>query len=123
MQIGKKVDRAKATVSVKVKFIDPMDGVLPDMSARTSFLSQEVSAEAIREKPKKVVPSDAIAERGGSKVVFIVNEGLVRMMPIKVGAPFANGFEMVEGPPPGTRVVAQPSAQLADGQRVKEKGS
>lgn len=123
LQIGKKVDRAKATVSVKVKFIDPMDGVLPDMSARTSFLSQEVTAEAIREKPKKVVPSDAITERGGSKVVFIVNEGLVRMMPIKLGPPFANGFEVVEGPPPGTRVVAQPSAQLADGQRVKEKGS
>lgn len=123
LQLGKKVDRAKATVSVKVKFIDPMEGVLPDMSARVSFLSQEVTAEAIREKPKKVVPSDALAERGGSKVVFAVNEGMVRMIPIKIGPAFGNGFEVVEGPPPGTRVVAQPSAQLADGQRVKEKGS
>ncbi len=123
LQIGKKVDRAKATVSVKVKFIDPMEGVLPDMSARVGFLSQEVTADAIREKPKKVVPSDALAERGGSKVVFAVQEGLVKMIPIKIGPAFANGFEVVEGPPPGTRVVAQPSAQLADGQRVKEKGS
>ena len=122
-QIGKKVDRAKATVSVKVKFVDNMEGVLPDMSARTSFLSQEVSADAIQEKPKKVVPSDALAERGGTKVVFVVNEGVVKMAPIKVGPAFANGFELVEGPPPGTRVVAQPPAQLSDGQKIKEKGS
>jgi HlyD family secretion protein len=122
-EIGRKVDRAKATVSVKVKFVDPMEGVLPDMSARTSFLSEEVSADAIREKPKKVVPSDALAERGGSKVVFVVNEGVVKMAPIKVGPAFANGFELVEGPPPGTRVVVQPPAQLSDGQKIKEKGS
>jgi RND family efflux transporter MFP subunit len=122
-QIGKKVDRAKATIAVKVKFIDSMEGVLPDMSARTSFLSQEISAEALREKPKKVIPSDALTERGGSKVVFVVNEGVVKMAPIKVGPAFANGFELVEGPPPGTRVVAQPPAQLADGQKIKEKGS
>jgi hypothetical protein len=93
------------------------------MSARTSFLSAEVSAEAIREKPKKVVPADALTERGGSKVVFVVNEGVVKMAPIKLGPAFANGFELVEGPPPGTRIVAQPPVQLADGQRIKEKGS
>ena len=40
VDIGKSVDRAKATVVVKVKFLDPMDGVLPDMSARVSFLSE-----------------------------------------------------------------------------------
>jgi HlyD family secretion protein len=122
-EIGKKVDRAKATVAVKVKFIDNMEGVLPDMSARTSFLSEEVSADAIREKPKKVVPTDALADRGGTKVVFVVNEGTVKMAPIKIGPAFANGFELVEGPPPGTRVVVQPPAQLADGQKIKEKGS
>src|SRR5262249_42296301 len=36
VEIGRRVDRAKATVKVKVKFVDPMEGVLPDMSARTS---------------------------------------------------------------------------------------
>jgi len=123
LEIGKKVDRAKATVTVKVQFVDPMDGVLPDMSARTSFLSAEVTAEAIKEKPKMVVPANAIAERSGSKVVFVVNEGVARMTPVKVGAPFANGFELVEGPSPGTRVVAQPPVELSDGQRIKEKGS
>jgi RND family efflux transporter MFP subunit len=123
LEIGKKVDRAKATIAVKVKFIDNMEGVLPDMSARTSFLSEEVTADAIREKPKKVVPSDALVERSGSKVVFVVNEGVVKMAQVKLGPAFANGFELVEGPPPGTRLVVHPPAQLSDGQKIKEKGS
>jgi RND family efflux transporter MFP subunit len=122
-EIGRKVDRAKATVTVKVNFVDPMEGVLPDMSARTSFLSQEVSADSIKEKPKKIVPGDAIADRNGGKVVFVVVEGVVKMAPVKLGAPFGQGFELVEGPAPGSRVVAHPTPELSDGQRIKEKGS
>jgi hypothetical protein len=93
------------------------------MSARTSFLSQEVSADAIKEKPKKVVPGTAITERNGGKVVFVVNEGVLKMAPVKLGQPFGQGFELVEGPAPGTRVVAHPKPELSDGQRIKEKGS
>jgi RND family efflux transporter MFP subunit len=123
MEIAKKVDRQKATVSVKVKFIDPMDGVLPDMSARTSFLSAAVSADAIKEKPKKVIPATAILDRNGEKVVFVVHEGAVKATPVKLGPAFGQGFEIVEGPAPGTRVVAKPTPELSDGQRIKEKGS
>jgi RND family efflux transporter MFP subunit len=123
LEIGKKVERAKATITVKVSFADPMEGVLPDMSARTSFLSQEVSADAIKEKPKKVVPGSALAERNGGKVVFIVADGIAKMAPVKLGPPFGQGFELVEGPAPGTRLVANPSPELFDGQRIKEKGS
>lgn len=122
-EIGQRVDRAKATVTVKVKFIDSMEGVLPDMSARTSFLSQEVSVDAIKEKPKTVVPSNAVADRNGGKVVFIVNEGVIKMAPVKLGPPFGGGFELIEGPSPGTRVITAPSPQLSDGQHIKEKGS
>jgi len=123
LEIGKKVDRAKATIKVKVSFVDPMEGVLPDMSARTSFLSQEVTADAIKEKPKKVVPGTAVAERNGGKVVFVVADGILKMAPVKLGPPFGKGFELVEGPAPGTRLVANPTPELSDGQRIKEKGS
>jgi len=122
-EIGKKVDRAKATVTVKVAFVDAMDGAIPDMSARTSFLSEEVSADAIKEKPKKVVPSSAVTERNGGKVVFVITQGVVKLAPVKVGAPFGQGFELVDGPAPGTRVVANPSPDLFEGQHIKEKGS
>jgi len=38
-----------------------------------------------------------------------------------VGGPFAGGLELKDGPPPGTLVVKDPPATLADGQEVKRK--
>ncbi len=50
------VDRAKATVMTKVQFdaIDPR--ILPDMSAKVSFLSQEVTADAAAAAARRAVP-------------------------------------------------------------------
>ena len=121
-EIGKRVDRAKATVKVKVEFVDAKEGVLPDMSARVSFLEQELSAQAVLEKPKTVVPASAVHQRDGRAFVFAVDNGAVRLVPIKLGPAFGSGFEMLDGPSPGTRVVAQPPKELTDGQRVREKG-
>jgi hypothetical protein len=53
----------------------------------------------------------------------VVSEGLVKMAPVKLGPAFGTGFELVEGPAPGTRVVANPTPELSEGQRIKEKGS
>jgi HlyD family secretion protein len=122
-ELGQKVNRSKATVIVKVKFVDAMDGVLPDMAARVSFLSQALDANAIKEPPKKVVPASAVTDRSGAKVVFVVDGGKLRMTTIKVGGPVGNGLELLEGPEPGAKVVSNPAADLADGREVKEKGN
>lgn len=121
VEITPKVDRAKATVMVRVGFVDETDGVLPEMSARVSFLSGELDAAAVKEPPKKVVPASAIAERAGAKVVFVLEGDKVRMVPVQLGPAFGGGFELKQGPASGTRLVASPEATLSDGQRVKEK--
>jgi HlyD family secretion protein len=122
VEINPKVDRAKATVGVKVKFVDPPEGVLPDMSARVSFLSKAMDEAQLKEKPKTIVPSSALVDRAGTKVLFVLEEdGVVRMRNVTVGAELGGGFEVVDGPAAGTRVVANPPETLADGQRVKEK--
>lgn len=120
-EITPKVDRAKATVLVKVAFVDEKTGVLPDMSARVSFLANEVDAEAAKKPPKTIVPSDALVERGGAKVVFVIEDSKARATPVTLGAAFGSGFELVRGPAPGTRLVKNPPAELADGQPIKEK--
>lgn len=123
-EILPRVNRAKATVGVKVKFIDPTDGVLPDMSARVSFLTKALDADAMKEKPKTIVPAAALAERAGAKVVFVVDDTQVlRMRPVTLGPAFGDGFELISGPSPGTRIVKSPSATLSDGQKVKEKNA
>jgi RND family efflux transporter MFP subunit len=120
-EIVPRVNRAKATVMVKVEFVDEADGVLSDMAARVSFLEKPLDATSMKEPPKLIVPGAAVVERLGSKVVFALDGDQVRMTPVKLGPPFGSGFELREGPKEGTRVVRDPPATLSDLDRVKEK--
>lgn len=120
LEVTPKVNRAKATVTVKVSFSDEAEGVLPDMAARVSFLSEKLDESAVRQPPKTIVDASAISERSGTKVVFVVEDGKVRMQPVELGEPFGSGFEVKRGCEPGTKVVKNPPQELADGQRVKE---
>lgn len=113
------VDRAKATVVVKVAFAEEARGALPDMSARVSFLSKELDSEAMKLPPKNIVPGSAVVDRQGAKVVFVVEDGKARQRPVTLGPAFGSGFEVISGPNPGTQIVNNPPATLADGQTVK----
>jgi RND family efflux transporter MFP subunit len=120
-QVGPRVDRAKATVTVKVKFVDAIPGVLPDMAARVNFLEEKLDAKSMQDPPKVLVPGAAVTDRAGAKVVFVIDDGKVRMRAVTLGASIATGFELLDGPPSGTRLVKDPPADLADGRDVKEK--
>ena len=121
MELGQRVNRSKATVMVKVKFADDIEGVIPEMSARVSFLSKAITDDALKEAPKKVVANDAVVDREGRKVVFTVDNGKLHAYPVKAGgAVGGSSIELLDGPPPGTKVVAKPGPDIADGQRIKE---
>ncbi len=117
------LNRAKATATVKVRFLDRDDTVLPEMAARVSFLDAPLDQAKMKEPPKRIVPGSAVADRAGAKVVFTFDAGQVRMVPVVLGPRFGDGFELVEGPPPGTKVVSDPPPSLGDGQAIKEKGT
>jgi RND family efflux transporter MFP subunit len=121
IEIMPRVNRAKATVGVKVKFVDATDGVLPDMAARVSFLSAHLDADEIKAEPRLVVPAAAVAERGGRKVVFVVDGDVVRETPVALGPPFAEGFVLERGPEAGTKVVKAPPQTLSNGSKIKER--
>jgi len=123
VEFGKKVDRSKATIIVKVRFVDDMAGVLPDMSVRASFLSAPLTGEALKTAPKKVVAASAVVVRGGRSVVLVVDGDVVHSAPVTLGAPIGATVEILDGPASGTRVVSAPSADIVDGSRVKEKGT
>jgi HlyD family secretion protein len=123
LETASKVDRAKATVVVKVKFVDPVaeTGILPDMAARVGFLSKPLDEAQLAQPPKLIVPGEAVVDRDGKKVVFTIVEGRARQVPVVLGAAFGSGFELTQGPPAGTKVVRTPPADLTDGQKVKEE--
>ena len=68
------VDRAKATVMTKVQFdaIDPR--ILPEMSAKVSFLSQEVTADAAAAARRRVARRARRRASGGT-VLFAIRDG------------------------------------------------
>lgn len=123
VDIGRRIDRAKATVVVKVKLMDAGEIALPEMSARASFLSKPVSDDALKAQPKKVVPTNAVVERAGRKVVLVLDGDVVRETDVTVGPVMGSSLELLSGPASGTRIVASPPPELSTGTSIKERGT
>lgn len=77
------VDRAKATVMTKIRF-DQLDArILPEMSAKVSFLSQAITAAD--QRPVLAVNRTAVQEHEGAKVVWrITSDGPPEAAKLKV---------------------------------------
>ena len=109
------VDRAKATVLVKVAFVERDPRVLPDMSAKVAFFKQKPT-----EADRKVVTSvrkEAVVEREGKSVVFVFDGKIARVTAVTKGRDLSDAFE-ISGLKTGDRVVLKPSAELRDGAAV-----
>ena len=121
-EVRPRVDRAKATVTVKVGFVDDPVDVLPDMGSKVTFLAKELDEVAAKAQPIPAVQADAVVERGENKVLWVVDaEDQLRTVPVVTGAPMGGLVALRDGPPPGTKVVRRPDADLRPGMKVKEK--
>ncbi|WP_394839521.1 efflux RND transporter periplasmic adaptor subunit [Pendulispora rubella] len=120
VMVGPRLNRAKATAMVKVKFLDTVPQLRAEMAARVGFLREALDPEKLHAAPKSVVPKSAVVERGGQKVVFALRGDAVHLERVTLGEAFGAGFVLAEGPSPGTRVAENPGPDLVDGQMVKE---
>jgi RND family efflux transporter MFP subunit len=111
------VDRAKATVLVKVSFVDQDNRILPEMSAKVAFLSAELPPD--ERTARVVVQPAAVVVRDGRNVVFVVEQDRAQMRDIVTGRELGDVIEVVRGVKPGERVVVQPPDKLHDGDAVK----
>ncbi len=115
------LDRSKGTLIVKVRFSNVPPEARGQMAARVNFLSQPTDPEELRKPPRRVVPSSALVERDGGKFVFVLEEGKARLTRVALGPAAPGGFELLEGPSAGARLVQNPPGELTDGASVKEK--
>ncbi|MCA7996454.1 efflux RND transporter periplasmic adaptor subunit [Burkholderia cepacia] len=109
------VDRSKATVLVKVRFVDRDERVLPDMSAKIAFLSKPVSAQD--RQPVTAVQASAVVERDGRPVVFVVKDDVVHATAVTAGMRIGE-LVAIRGVKPGDTVVLAPGTKLNDGAKV-----
>ena len=70
------VDRAKATVLVKVRFLDKDARMLPDMSAKVSFLSRELKSEELQ--ARLAVSQSALVRVNEKNIVYLLSDNKVR---------------------------------------------
>ena len=109
-------DRSKASVMVKVRFLDKDPRILPEMSARVAFLERPVAK--IEEAPKTAVSPAAIITRDGKSTVYIIKGNTAVATPVVVGEKMGDLVEIREGLNPGVSVVMNPSGKLKNGSRI-----
>jgi RND family efflux transporter MFP subunit len=110
-------DRTKATVMIKVRFVDQDRRILPEMSAKVAFLSREVRSD--EQKPRTALNPDAIRDRNGKKTVFLIKENRVMETPVTLGEKFGDMVEVLSGVKAGDRVVLKPLNKMREGLRIK----
>ena len=110
-------DRAKATITVKVKFLKFDPRIMPEMSARVNFLTKPLSPEESR--PRLAIPERALLKSVPVPIVFKVIRNRLQKTQIKTGKSLKDYVEVLEGLRVGDKIVLNPGNKLRDGQKVK----
>jgi RND family efflux transporter MFP subunit len=110
-------DRSKATVLVKVRFLEPDSRILPEMSAKVAFLQRAVKAD--EKNPRTAVNPAAVITRNGKSVMFLIKGERVAETPVTLGSRFGDMVEIVSGVKAGAKVALKPLQKLKDGTKIK----
>jgi HlyD family secretion protein len=110
-------DRQKATVLVRIGFMQLDPRILPDMGVKVTFLrDSEDAAPAAR--PVTLVPKAAIKTDGKQSYVFVIVNDRVDRRAITAGGADGDRVEVIAGLNAGERVVVSPPAELSAGALV-----
>lgn len=110
-------DRSKATVLVKIRFVDMDSRILPEMSAKVAFLEREVKSE--EKKPLTAINHAAVVTSDGKNHVFVVAGERVVETPVTLGGRIGDMVEVKSGLKAGDRIAIKPLDKLKDGTKIK----
>ena len=120
-EISPEANRQKATVQVKVQIQNPDEYLRPEMNATVKFLADESPKKASSQPAAVFVPTTAVRDHQGKKVVFLAFNGKALMREIKVTSQRSGGL-MVQGLNGGENVITSAPQNLKDGDKIKIKG-
>ena len=113
-------DRAKATVLVKIRFRDYDQRVLPEMSAKVTFLAAGSPANT-ETKTVLTVPAAAVATRDSRQVVFQIKDDRAVEVAVTTGEKLGSLLEIKSGLKEGDKVIAKVDEQIKNGAKVTLK--
>jgi len=110
------VDRQKGTLKVEVHILKPDEKLLPDMSARVTFLTPPEPDR--HEEPAVLVPATAVhRDAQGDMIVWLVRDGRAQATRVETAGDVGDKIRIADGLSGGETVVVGDVA-LRDGQRV-----
>jgi RND family efflux transporter MFP subunit len=115
-RLAPSLDSTTRTLRADVAVDNPDGKLRPGM-----FVEVTLIAERREEVP--VVPRDAVTERGGAKVVFVLNGMRVARREVVLGLGDDERVEVRKGVEVGERVVVRGMETLIDGTRVRVTGA
>jgi HlyD family secretion protein len=119
-EISPEANRQKATVQVKVQILNPDEYLRPEMNATVKFQANETKASG--SQPSGIlVPTTAVRDRAGKKVVFLAFNGKALLRPVQIVSQRSGGI-LVQGLLGGEYVIVAAPADLKDGDKIKIKG-
>jgi multidrug efflux pump subunit AcrA (membrane-fusion protein) len=105
------IDPQLRTFEVKCTITEPPPGVVPGAMADIALL--------LEEREGLGVPREALQERGGGTVLFVIEDETARMRPVQAGLETGDWVEVhASGLAPGTPVVTMGQFLLNDGTLV-----
>jgi HlyD family secretion protein len=110
-------DRQKATVLVRIGFMQLDPRILPDMGVKVTFLRENEDA-APAARPVTLAPKAAIRTDGTQSYAFVVVNDRVDRRAITTGGADGERVEVIAGLNAGERVVVSPPAELTAGALV-----
>src|SRR5262249_34041939 len=109
-------------VQVKVTILEKDEDLKPEMSAKVTFLeAQKKQAASAAPAPVVLVPQDAVVNRDGKSIVFIVREGKAVARTVGIGVERGSQVGIREGLGGGEVLVSHPPETLKDGDAIKVK--
>ena len=120
-EISPEANRQKATVQVKVQILHPDDYLRPEMNATVKFLANDAPKAGSPQPSGVFVPSNAVRDHDGKKVVFIAFKDKALMREVHITAQRSGGV-LVEGLNGGEDVITSAPPNLQDGDKIKIKG-
>src|SRR3984957_10141832 len=114
-------DRQKATVKVRISFLKLDPKILPDMGVKVTFLGDEPKKQVGSIEPVASIPSGALRDENGSKIVFLVKDNKLERRAVKTGNTRGSDVEIFAGLIPGDLVVTKGPPDLRDGETIQLK--
>jgi RND family efflux transporter MFP subunit len=111
-------DRQKATILVRIGFVELDPRILPDMAIKVTFLRQPDEGESPAAYPTALVPKAAVRTIGTDNFAFVVRGPIVERRAVKLGGADGERVEVLAGLQAGDRVVISPPTNLDDGDPV-----